>query len=58
MQLQNDKTPVRDENSLGRFLSELGFDIVGELMPDSLIGCIVVILAAVLVGVGRSFPDQ
>jgi hypothetical protein len=58
MQRQNERTSVRNENSLGRFLGELGFDIVGELMPDSLIGCIVVILAAVLVLVVRSAINE
>jgi len=59
MRLQNEgQRKSEDENSLVRFLAELGFDIVGEFVPDSLIGCIVVILAAVLVLVVRSAINE
>jgi hypothetical protein len=54
MRYEDGKESAQHENSAGGFLAELGFDIVGELMPDSLIGCIVVILVSVLVFVVRS----
>jgi hypothetical protein len=44
----------RDENSPGGFLAELGLDILGDFLPDSLVGYIILILVVVFVLVIRS----
>jgi hypothetical protein len=54
MQFQNEKNSVAREDSVGGFLAELGFDIVGDLVPDSVVGYIVLILAVLFVAVIRS----
>jgi hypothetical protein len=58
MRYQEDTKSAQHEDSAGRFLAELGFDIVGEFLPDSLIGYIVLILAAVCVLVIRSTMNE
>jgi len=55
MRLQDEgQRKSRDEGSPGRFLAELGLDIVGDLLPDSLVGYLILILVVGVVLVIRS----
>jgi hypothetical protein len=58
MRYEDDGKSSQHENSAGSSLAELGFDIVGEFLPDSFIGYIVLILAAVFVWVIRSGMNE
>jgi len=58
MQFQNDRDSVEREDSVGGFLADLGFDIVGDLVPDSLIGFIVLMVSIVGVLIVRSAMNE
>ena len=58
MQHQDERKSARHNDSAGSSLAELTFDIVGEFLPDSLIGYIVLILAVVCVLVIRSAMNE
>jgi len=58
MPYEDGRKSAQHENSAGRFLAELGFDLVGEFLPDSLIGTILLILAVVFVLVVRSAMNE
>lgn len=58
MRYEDDGKSSQHENSAGNSLAELVFDIVGEFLPDSLIGYIVLIMAAVCVFVIRSAMNE
>ena len=58
MQFQNDRDSVEREDSVGGFLADLGFDIVGDLVPDSLIGFIVLMVVIVGVLIIRSAMNE
>jgi hypothetical protein len=51
MQHQDKRKAAQHEDSGGSALAELGFDLVGDFVPDSLLGFIVLILVAALMAI-------